>query len=94
MAAHAQCHHQPNIQPKLAATFHAQASTGSNCLNYHMPHTTYALFKAIRSHQFPRPSLAQCAHGVPNACNLCHLDKTLGWTQDWLTKRSGKNPLP
>jgi len=53
-----------------------------------MPRTTYALFRAISSHQIESPDLAgSIEHGVPNACNLCHLDKSLGWTQrhlaDW-----------
>jgi hypothetical protein len=46
-----------------------------------MPHTTYGLLKAIRSHQITSPSVKTSqATGRPNACNLCHLDKSLGWT--------------
>jgi len=52
-----------------------------------MPHTTYGLLKAIRSHQVDSPGLkASLATGRPNACNLCHLDKTLAWTQDNLSQ--------
>jgi hypothetical protein len=51
-----------------------------------MPHTTYGLMKAIRSHQVDSPSVqATLATGRPNACNLCHLDKTLAWTTEKLT---------
>jgi hypothetical protein len=32
--------------------------------------------------------------GVPNACNLCHLDKTLEWTQNQLAERYGEEKLP
>jgi hypothetical protein len=28
--------------------------------------------------------------GRPNACNLCHLDKTLDWTAEQLAKRTGQ----
>ena len=46
-----------------------------------MPHTTYGLLKAIRSHKIDSPSVAaSIATGRPNACNQCHLDKTLEWT--------------
>jgi hypothetical protein len=46
-----------------------------------MPFTSYALFKAIRSHRIDSPSaLATATTERPNACNLCHLDRSLGWT--------------
>lgn len=87
-AACTQCHQDERFTTKLTEhTHHATASTGSNCLNCHMPHTTYALFKAIRSHQINSPRTEPSArHGVPNACNLCHLDRTLDWTQQQLTR--------
>jgi hypothetical protein len=31
---------------------------------------------------------------VPNACNLCHLDRTLAWTQEHLIKRYGQREVP
>src|SRR5439155_9820987 len=41
--------------------------------------------KAIRSHQVSSPRVAdELATGRPNACNLCHLDKSLAWTGDRL----------
>lgn len=91
-----QCHDGPQFTSDLTShTHHAAESSGSNCLNCHMPHTTYALFSAIRSHQISRPDLAgSVQHGVPNACNLCHLDRTLAWTQQHLVKWYGYEPLP
>jgi hypothetical protein len=69
---------------------HRAASTGSSCDNCHMPHTTYGLLKTIRSHQISSPSVrATVDTGRPNACNLCHLDKTLGWTADALAQWYG-----
>lgn len=60
-------------------TLHGAGSAGSDCLNGHMPHTSYALFRAIRSHQIASPGVAASArYGTPNACNLCHLDRTRG----------------
>lgn len=72
----------------MAHTHHRSDSTGSSCYNCHMPHTTYGLVKAIRSHEISSPSAASTSeHGRPNACNLCHVDKTLQWTattlQEW-----------
>ncbi|MCH2171705.1 C cytochrome precursor [Myxococcota bacterium] len=64
-----------------AHSLHPVDSTGSQCMNCHMPHTTYGLLKAIRSHQIDSPSVQDNLDtGRPNACNLCHLDQTLAWT--------------
>jgi hypothetical protein len=52
-----------------------------------MPHTTYGLLKAIRSHEVSNPSVAASVQtGRPNACNQCHLDKSLAWTQQRLAE--------
>jgi hypothetical protein len=64
---------------------HRVDSTGSLCMNCHMPYTTYGLLKTIRSHQISNPSVkATLDTGRPNACNLCHLDKTLAWAAEYL----------
>ena len=75
-----QCH--DSLRKTVTAhTHHTAGSSGSLCYNCHMPHTTYGLLKAIRSHQIDSPSVAtNLATGRPNACNLCHLDRTLEWT--------------
>jgi hypothetical protein len=89
-----QCH--PKFATNLAAhTKHAEGSTGSSCYNCHMPYTTYGLLKGLRSHQISSPSVtASVETGRPNACNLCHLDKSLGWTSNALEKWYGtKKPV-
>ncbi len=75
-------------------THHAPESSGSRCYNCHMPHTTYGLLGAIRSHQIDSPTVAaDLATGRPNACNQCHLDQTLEWTGVYLERWYGQ-PLP
>ena len=95
-AACIECHADPQYTTQIEQhTFHEKNSTGSNCLNCHMPHTTYALLGGIRNHQIQSPSAKRSIrHGVPNACNLCHLDQTLDWAQQHLAKRYGHEPLP
>jgi hypothetical protein len=69
---------------------HSPSSAGSSCYNCHMPYTTYGLMKTLRSHQISSPSVAvSLTTGRPNACNLCHLDKTLKWASDALQKLYG-----
>ena len=84
-----QCH--PDFRDNFPQhTHHATESSGSNCYNCHMPHTTYGLLKSIRSHQIDSPSIeTQLQTGRPNACNLCHLDQTLEWTSQHLAKWYG-----
>lgn len=79
-----QCH--ADFEAKLQAhTHHEPDSPGSVCYNCHMPHTAFNLLKATRSHQVYSPDLeASQATGRPNACNLCHLDRTLEWTAGYL----------
>ncbi len=75
-------------------THHPADSSGSLCYNCHMPYTSYALMTSIRSHRIDSPNPATSANlGRPNACNLCHLDKTLKWTSDQLTKWYGRSPV-
>lgn len=80
------CHQEPRFSRDLHLhTRHRAESPGSECMNCHMPHTSYALLKGIRSHQIDSPRLDSPAKlQTPNACNLCHLDKTLAWTADQL----------
>lgn len=87
-----QCHQ--TMQAKLAAhTHHAVGSSGSSCYNCHMPHATYGLMRALRSHQISSPTIRESTeHGRPNACNLCHLDQPLAWTagklEEWYGQKS------
>jgi predicted CXXCH cytochrome family protein len=75
-------------------THHKESSSGSSCTNCHMPHTTYGLLRAMRSHQISVPSVqATLATERPNACNLCHLDRTLAWTAATLARWYG-TPVP
>lgn len=83
-----QCHERFRDDDVLVKhTHHSTKSSGSDCYNCHMPHTTYGLVKAIRSHEITSPDAKVTVDvGRPNACNLCHLDKTLAWTADHLNE--------
>jgi len=88
-----QCHQ--DLKANIPAhTFHAADSPGSSCYNCHMPHTSYGLLRALRSHQVSSPTARETLdHGRPNACNLCHLDRPLAWTATKLTEWYG-HPTP
>jgi hypothetical protein len=92
-----QCHDKfREAQTLVAHTRHGAESSASECYNCHMPYTSYGILKAIRSHQISNPNVASdLTAGRPNACNLCHVDKTLAWTAEHLTKwyQQPKAPL-
>ncbi len=79
-----QCHKE--MESRLTShTHHEAGSSGSSCYNCHMPHTTFGLLHAMRSHEVSSPNVRESLdHGRPNACNLCHLDQTLSWTANKL----------
>ena len=93
-----QCHKQKEFNRDLAShTHHAEQSSGSLCYNCHMPYISYALLTAMRSHRVNSPSAMETVQtGKPNACNLCHLDRTLEWTSrclaDWYGREEPSLP--
>lgn len=84
-----QCH--PAFRGPEALGAHTHHAPGSvSCYDCHMPHTTYGILKAHRSHRIDSPSVqASLETGRPNACNLCHLDRSLAWTAEHLEARYG-----
>ena len=87
-----QCH--GSFRSRIAEhSRHEASSAGSRCANCHMPYTTYGLLKAIRSHQVDSPDVAASLEtGRPNACNQCHLDRTLAWAAEELERHWGISP--
>jgi predicted CXXCH cytochrome family protein len=87
-----QCHNEVQYTDQITThTHHPPESSGSLCYNCHMPHSSFALLKGIRSHRIDSPEVFSTSHrgSRPNACNLCHLDQTLDWTAAHLTEWYG-----
>jgi hypothetical protein len=82
--------HAEIVRDPTAHTHHAADSSGSACVNCHMPHASYGLLSATRSHRLDSPVAGGIAgRDAPNACNLCHLDQSLGWTARYLSEWYG-----
>ncbi|MBX7211228.1 MAG: tetratricopeptide repeat protein [Verrucomicrobiaceae bacterium] len=79
----------PVIVPE-AHTFHKADSTGSQCVNCHMPQTVYMQRHSRHDHGFtiPDPLLTK-QFNIPNACNRCHTDKDAGWALAAVEKTHG-----
>lgn len=79
-----QCHREGvtdkiAIEP-LAHGHHPVGGPGSYCVDCHMPVTTYMQRHPRHDHgmTIPDPLLTQ-EHGIPNACNRCHAERTVDW---------------
>lgn len=85
-----QCHN--NRTENLSAhTGHKPDSEGSVCINCHMPQTMFGrMVQSDHSFRPPMPG-ATIRYGSPNACNLCHTDKTPEWANDILKSRDMVN---
>jgi tetratricopeptide (TPR) repeat protein len=70
---------------------HPMSSAGAQCVECHMPQTTYMDVDPRRDHSFrvPRPDLS-VKLGTPNACTRCHLrDQRLPWQKQQGTGDGG-----
>ncbi len=79
----AQCH-QPQVFDTPVHHHHPEGS-GSQCVNCHMPESTYMVVDPRRDHslRIPRPDLSDQT-GAPNACVQCHEDKSNRWASEAL----------
>jgi predicted CXXCH cytochrome family protein len=81
----------PKIDP-LTHSHHANGQRGDNCVDCHMPQTTYMQRHARHDHGFtvPDPRLTK-DFAVPNACGRCHTDKPAAWaiekSDQWYGKK-------
>jgi predicted CXXCH cytochrome family protein len=91
-AACQECH--PAIVARAAEhSRHRQGSSGTDCYACHMPKMVYGIMRIHRSHliQTPDPSRAW-RHDMPEACTLCHTDRSAKWAAQTLRKQQGQPP--
>ena len=69
--------------------------SGARCEGCHMPGRNYmgVDYRPDHSFRIPRPDLS-LALDTPNACNRCHVDKTVQWSVDAMAKWYGKKKRP
>ena len=86
-----QCHKEVEPAPaRLAHTHHPAGTEGDRCMNCHMPRITEGLVSIIRTHTIFSPTnTAMIEANEPNACNLCHVEKSINWTLNYLKEWYG-----
>lgn len=79
------CH--PALATPAAQAAHGHhAPADATCLDCHLPRLVQGIGTYVRSHRISSPTDARMlAAGAPNACNLCHLDRSIAWTAARLT---------
>jgi predicted CXXCH cytochrome family protein len=84
VAACTGCH--TALAEPAAARSHAGAGHDRvSCLDCHMPPVVLGIDRHVRTHRISSPTdRAMLAAAAPNACNLCHLDRSIRWTLDEL----------
>ncbi|GAB5402668.1 MAG: hypothetical protein Aurels2KO_08990 [Aureliella sp.] len=72
-------------------TGHQSGSSGDHCMNCHMPRINEGMQDVVRTHTIFSPTQPDMIHSnQPNACNLCHLDKSIDWTLGYLNQWYGR----
>jgi predicted CXXCH cytochrome family protein len=85
------CHQKLEPAAERQHTHHAAGSEGARCMNCHMPRINEGIEDVVRTHMIYSPTRADMIEANhPNACNLCHTNRPIGWTLDYLGKWYGK----
>ncbi|HTJ45062.1 MAG TPA: hypothetical protein VL463_23300 [Kofleriaceae bacterium] len=89
LAACTHCH--PAYADAARAETHSHHPAGAaSCLDCHMPRIVAGVSSFVRTHRVSSPSdRSMLGAGAPNACNLCHLDRSITWTLDELASKWG-----
>ncbi|MEM7384111.1 MAG: multiheme c-type cytochrome [Verrucomicrobiota bacterium] len=81
----------------MAHTRHPVGSSGSDCMNCHMPKINEGMGDMVRTHTIFKPTNVKMLEAnQPNACNMCHVEKSIDWTlqhfSEWYGLNSSNTP--
>ena len=71
--------HQERLRMSQAHSHHKPGTPGGNCIDCHMPKTRFANMNRSDHSMLPPTPAATLKFKSPNACNLCHKDKSASW---------------
>lgn len=86
----ASCHVE-NAANVASHSGHKEGSEGATCVNCHMPKSEFG--RMIRSDHSFRPPMPEgtIRFESPNACNMCHIDKSPEWANEVVKQRKNSN---
>jgi len=81
-----QCHQATNYAQRSHHQ-HQEDSTGAQCVNCHMPETTYMEIDDRRDHGWhkPNPNMAK-QFATPDTCLSCHENEDSDWSSEYVNK--------
>jgi predicted CXXCH cytochrome family protein len=91
-----QCHDKLKAPAAVTEhTHHTLASSGSHCIECHMPPTTNMIKDQERDHtiSIPVPENTDL-YQIPNACNSCHKDRSAQWAVQQMDQWYANRPKP
>lgn len=71
--------HQERVANAEARTRHKVGTPGGNCIDCHMPKTRFANMNRSAHSMLPPTPAVTLKNCSPNACTLCHKDKSASW---------------
>lgn len=71
--------HENRVNNAAEHTHHAADSPANKCVSCHMPMTAFARMNRSDHSMLPPTPAASIRFGSPNACNICHTDKSAEW---------------
>jgi len=82
------CHEElASVANASAHAKHDMSDGTPACVDCHMPKVVYGVLEAHRSHRIANPDPAEAAAlGQPDACTLCHVERTRRWAADAFAK--------
>jgi tetratricopeptide (TPR) repeat protein len=78
--------HKDKVDNASQHTNHEAGSDGDKCISCHMPMTEFARMRRSDHSMLPPSPAATIAFKSPNACNVCHKDKTPEWADETVRK--------
>lgn len=79
--------HADRVSNAAVHSFHPEDSPGNICINCHMPKTDFArMTRSDHSMRPPMPGLT-VNYGSPNACNICHSERSAAWADSIIRER-------
>jgi tetratricopeptide (TPR) repeat protein len=74
--------HEERVGKAAAHSRHPAGSEATRCISCHMPTTEFARMRRSDHSMLPPTPAATIAYKSPNACNLCHADRTAAWADN------------
>ena len=78
--------HQDIVRKSSEHSRHRRGSEADRCISCHMPKTEFARMRRTDHSMLAPAPAASRSFGSPNACDLCHQDRSSDWSDNWVRR--------